>query len=85
MVSSITPHPYFIPRSLRFISSTNPKIANPPSPTELRRISNANAKIFRACGALEKVWEAPTPKGWKSMCTRQNEMYETAGATVTYE
>ena len=35
MVSSITPHPYFIPRSLRFISSTNLKIATPPRSTEL--------------------------------------------------
>ena len=39
MVSSITIQPYFIPRSLRFISSTNMKIATPACPTELPRVS----------------------------------------------
>ena len=35
MVSSITLDPYSIPKPLKFISSTNLKIATPPRVTEL--------------------------------------------------
>ena len=35
MVSSITLDPYSIPKPLKFISSTNLKIAAPPRSTEL--------------------------------------------------
>ena len=64
MVSSITLDPYLIPKPLKFISSTNLKIATPPRLTELYcNLLNCGSRRNRLAG-IEPIPVRFRNTGW---------------------